>query len=128
MQKSIKITIWIIFIIAIFLLAMMDFEGITGRKMNNDFALRHILAFSVYVILSKITWSTWHILKIIFAAISLGIVIEISQELFTAGVRNFHWQDLINDGIGIIIGLIIIILFQLIKRGFGVAQSPPLGD
>ncbi len=88
----------------------------TGRDMSNDFALRHILAFSVFVVVTKITWPRWQIWQIVLAAIGFGIAIEVAQELFTAGVRNFHWQDLMNDGIGIIIGLAIILLYSQIKK------------
>ena len=87
MQKSIKTTLWLLFILAIFLLALLDLEGMTGRDMSNGFALRHILAFSVFVILTKITWPSWKILHVGLAAIGFGIAIEIAQELFTGGAR-----------------------------------------
>ncbi len=83
--------------------------------MSNNFALRHILAFSVFVVLTKITWPRWHVLHVVLAAIGFGVAIEIAQELFTGGARTFHWHDLMNDGIGVVIGLSIIFIFSAFK-------------
>ncbi|MEA3448660.1 MAG: VanZ family protein [Bacteroidota bacterium] len=116
MQKTIKLTLWLLFILAIFLLSLLDLESMTGRDMSNGFAIRHILTFSVFVLLTKITWPRWHVLQIVLAALGLGIAIEIAQELFTGGVRHFHWHDLMNDCIGVIVGLIVIFLYQVVRQ------------
>ncbi len=111
-SKHFKVLIWTFFILSVYALSLISLKEHLPEQVANQWTLRHILAFCVFVILSKLAFPGWSYLKIAIIAFSFGLFIEISQELFTGGRRNFHLSDIINNTIGIICGLIILFYFS----------------
>ena len=117
-KKHRKILIWSLFEAIIMFLALIDLKDIMPEKWASLDNVRHIGAFAVMIILSRITFSSWSIFEIVIVALIFGVSIEIAQEIFTNGHRKFYWMDLVNNVIGISLGTLILILHQILNRLF----------
>ena len=116
LKKHWKILIWSLFIAVIMLLALIDLNIVIPEKWASMDNVRHIAAFTVLIIISRITFPACSLLKILFMLFVLGITIEVAQELFTNGIRKFYLMDVVNNAIGMTIGIAVVVTADIIKR------------
>ena len=116
-RKVLKIFIWSFFIIAIFILALLDLESMfPDFNFSKGADMRHIVTFAAFIPLTMLTFPDWKLPRIIGIAMFFGIGIEIAQELITSGARNFTWSDLLYDLTGIITGSLIGLFIFYIRK------------
>lgn len=110
----IKILIWLLFIGTVFFLALIDLEAYVSSDFAEQDAIRHVMAFAFFIVLSKVTFPGLSILKLILITVLAGLLIEFAQKLFTGGERKFQWQDILYNLYGTAAGVILLLLYKYI--------------
>lgn len=109
MKHKFTILLWSIYIILILSLALLpDNPKVFDLSLEKPWIIRHILAFVVFILLTKFTFPRLHFLWLVVIGLGFGLTIEILQLWFTHGAREFSLLDLWYDAVGIGIGMGII--------------------
>ena len=109
MKHKLTLLLWSIYIILILSLALLpDNPKVFDLSLEKPWIIRHILAFVVFILLTRITFPRLHFLWLALIGLSFGLAIELLQLWLTGGVREFSWLDVGYDVVGIAVGMGII--------------------
>ncbi|MDX9694334.1 MAG: VanZ family protein [Bacteroidales bacterium] len=110
-MKTIKLIIWIIFILLITTVSLLsDPPSFLEDSFSKPWIIRHILAFVVFILLTRITFPKLKWYWLVLIGFGFGLSIELLQLWLTGGVREFSLLDLGYDAVGIVVGMGIVSL------------------
>jgi len=114
--KKTKIILWIFFIILTITLSLLsEPPGVFDFSLSKPWIIRHILAFVLFVLLTRFTFPKLQWFWLVLIGLGFGLVIELFQLWFTGGAREFSWLDLGYDAVGIAVGMGILGLMSKVK-------------
>ena len=117
MNHKLTILLWSIYIILIFTLALLpDNPKVFDLSLEKPWIIRHILAFVVFILLTRITFPKLKWFWLVMIGLGFGLSIELLQLWLTGGVREFSLLDVGYDVVGIAVGMGIISLGTRDKR------------
>jgi glycopeptide antibiotics resistance protein len=116
LKHKLTFLLWSIYIILIFTLALLpDNPKAFDLSLEKPWIIRHILAFVVFILLTRITFPKLKWYWLVLIGLGFGLSIELLQLWLTGGVREFSLLDVGYDVVGIAVGMVLLSLRSQVK-------------
>lgn len=119
MPKQLALILAVCYTLSLTLLSLITLNGIPKLGSSFDDKIYHLIAYLLLTILwfnaLRLTSTKFKILYAGIISIGYGIIIEVFQALFTTS-RKEDVDDVIANGIGVFLAVVIIILFRKQKK------------
>lgn len=111
-----KFIVWIIIIILILIPSLVDLKGVVKNFWADQDKHFHLVTFALFMVITNLLFKSLKLWQVAGITFLLGLAIELLQEFFTDGNRQFHINDILYNLIGIGLGLVLILIYRGIKH------------
>lgn len=108
LKTKIAFILFTTYIVLIFVIALFPNSPQIASSSDLISNIRHILAFVVFILLTRITFPKLKWYWLVLIGLGFGLSIELLQLWLTGGTREFSVLDLCYDVVGIAVGMVII--------------------
>ncbi len=108
LHSKFKGSLFIIIMLGITLLAVLDLKNHLVIYIANQDKYLHLITFSALFLLARFVFKALAPYKIALLLFLFGLLLEIMQELFSAGARHFHGLDLLFNMLGIAVAWLVV--------------------